>query len=106
MAASSRLDSLGLLGELIFPCQAACGDDAKSCGEAADSDALTCIASSCGVEIDTGQTTCQDRSSDGCDEAVDRLAECAQDCMSMRATAFRTCRATQRDCRTACDSGE
>ena len=97
----------GLLGQLIFPCQADCADSAETCGETADSTALACILSACTAEVDAAQAACgADRSSDECLSAASALADCADACLETHADELGTCRDTLVDCRTACESDE
>ena len=99
--------SRGLLGELIFPCQAACTADAGTCQDTAKTTALSCISSACSTEIQTAQTGCAtDRSSDACTEAVDALAECADSCLATFSTAVNACRSTLSDCRDTCAANQ
>jgi hypothetical protein len=101
------LHSRGVLGQLIFPCQAACTDTAQSCAESADSTATSCISSACPDEITAAQTACAaDRSSDACESAVEALRDCAADCLDTRATAVGICRDALRDCNAACESDQ
>jgi len=101
------LHSRGLLGQLIFPCPAACGADAKACLDDADAAALTCISDSCASEVDAAQTACTaDRSSTDCRDAVRALAECGGDCLDARASAVSDCRSTQLECHDACSDDE
>jgi len=101
------LHAHGLLGQLIFPCPAACVAEAKSCLDAADAAALTCIADSCTAEVDAAQVACStNRSSSDCHEAVVALAECGADCLDIRAGAVSDCRSAQLECRDACNDDE
>lgn len=94
-----------LLGQLIFPCPTACGDEARDCIDAADDTALTCITDACSAEVDAAQTACPgDRSSTECHDAVEALAECASDCLDSRADAVSACRESLIDCRDTCDA--
>ncbi len=97
----------GLLGQLIFPCPAACATAAESCHETAKDEALSCITGACASEIAAAQTACAaDRTSDACEEAVDALDACADPCLDANAAAVDTCRDTLIDCRDACTSDE
>ena len=101
------LHSRGVLGQLIFPCQAACADTAQSCVDSADSTATSCISSACPDEVSAAQTACQaDRSSDACETAVEALRGCADDCLDTRATAVAACRDALTDCHAACEGDE
>lgn len=97
----------GILGQLIFPCPAACADTARTCLDDADGAALTCVTGACSAEITTAQTACaEDRTSEDCEDAVEALSDCADTCLDTRADAVDVCRDTARDCRDACESDE
>jgi hypothetical protein len=101
------LHAHGLLGQLIFPCPAACGAEAKSCLDGADAAALTCISDSCPTAVDAAQSTCSaDRSSTDCHDAIVALAACGVDCLDTRASAVSDCRRTQMECRDACSDDQ
>src|SRR5262249_2256250 len=90
---------VGLLRQLIYPCQAACSSTAKDCNEAADSAALSCASAACPAEIQAAQTACAtDSRSDACLAAVSDLRDCAGDCLDTRTTALMTCRSALTDC--------
>src|SRR5262245_8413975 len=75
----------GFLMQLVFPCQAACGDTARSCSESADSEAIACVSAACAAEITAAQTACDsDKRSDACKEAVNALRTCADSCLDTR----------------------
>jgi len=97
--------SRGLLGQLIFPCHAACAETARACGDTANAEALTCVSDDCPAEIATAQADCaEDRRSEECRDAVEVLAECADSCLDTRSEAIDVCRDTVMDCRDACES--
>jgi hypothetical protein len=97
----------GLLGQLIFPCQAACVSDAQDCVDTANATALDCVSTACSTEITAAQTACaESRSSTECKTAVSALADCGESCLDTRATSLTTCRETLNDCRDACESDE
>jgi hypothetical protein len=97
----------GLLGQLIYPCPAACFNTAKTCYEGADTDALACISAACATAIQTAQAACAtDRRSEACRDAVSDLATCSDSCLDTRETTVRACREALNDCRAACDSAE
>ena len=101
------LYSRGLLGQLIFPCEAECASTAETCAETAEAEALSCISSACPDEVTTAQTACgADRSSSDCKDAVAALYTCGSTCLTTHSTAVMACRTTQNDCRTACSSSE
>jgi hypothetical protein len=93
----------GLLQELIYPCQADCANNARTCSDTADADALTCISGACATEIQTAQSECAtDRGAQTCKDAVTALRTCAQSCLSTRQTALTACRDALGSCREAC----
>lgn len=99
--------SRGLLARLIFPCQAACAETARTCGDAANSEALTCVSDDCPAEIAAAQADCaEDRRADECRDAVGALAECADSCLDTRSEAIDVCRDLVMDCRDTCESDE
>ncbi len=97
----------GLLGQLLYPCQADCAAAAETCADGANSDALSCISSDCPTEIKTAQTACAtSRSSSDCRTAVTALVQCADSCLTARSPAIATCHGTLNDCRSACQSAQ
>lgn len=96
-----------LLSQLIFPCAAACADDAKSCGETASAAALGCVADACDAEVGAAQADCSDdRRSESCRAAVDLLDECAEACLDTHSEAVGLCREALIECRAACAGDE
>ena len=99
------LSSRGILAELIYPCQSACAQTGRDCGEAANDTAVSCISSACSAEVTAAQTACaEERSSEECRDAVDALLDCGDTCLDTRSAALDTCRDAQRDCRDACEA--
>ncbi len=95
----------GLLEQLIFPCKAACSNEARSCNEAADSAALTCISDACSAEIAAAQTACAAGASytaSGCYDAINALQACGDSCLTQHQSDVATCFATLGDCLDAC----
>ena len=93
----------GLLGQLIYPCQAACDETARDCYDAADSTAVNCITTACPTQVEAAQTACQaDRTSQACYDAVTALNTCSTSCLDTRNSALGTCRTALQSCRTAC----
>ena len=95
----------GLLGQLIYPCQAACDDTARDCYDAADTKAVNCISASdkCATQVGAAQTACQaDRTSQACYDAVVALHTCSASCLETRNTDLTACRTALQSCRTAC----
>ena len=94
----------GILGRLIYPCQAACFEGSRDCFETADSEALACITAPCSTEIAAAQSACaSDRRAAACHDAVHALRDCGDSCLESRDSAFSACRATVDDCRSKCD---
>lgn len=97
----------GVLGQLIFPCPAACAETVDSCVATADAAAVDCVSSACPTEVTTAQTACAEvRSSEECRDAVAALRDCGETCLDTRSTAIQACRAALSDCRDACESAE
>lgn len=95
----------GVLGQLIFPCQTACADTARTCIDSADTEAVTCVSGACSTAVTAAQTACADnRRSVACRTAVGDLRDCGATCLDTGATAIDACRAAEDDCRDACDS--
>lgn len=95
--------SRGVLGQLVFPCAAACAADGHECAMAANDDAVACISAACATEVAAAQEACaDDRRSETCKTAVAALATCADGCLDTYASTARACRSAQMDCREAC----
>jgi hypothetical protein len=95
----------GLVQRLIFPCQGACFDAARTCHQTTDTAAVTCAEQSCGSDITAARTACaSDTGSTACREARAALVSCMQPCLDTERTAFRACRTTAGQCLDACDS--
>lgn len=96
----------GILEQLLFACQAACGDTLRECVDAADADAVTCVTAACSSQISAAQTACASaRGSQACRTAVSALRDCGSSCLTTRSTAVGTCRDGLNTCRDACTSG-
>ncbi len=97
------LHSRGILSQLIFPCEAACADDAETCVDTANDAARACVSGSCATEVTAAQTACgADRKSTDCRAAVSALSECADTCLATSSTATSACHTTLTECRAAC----
>jgi hypothetical protein len=95
----------GVLQLLIFPCRAGCFDAARTCGEPAESAAVTCAEESCGSEIQAARTACQaDPRSEDCRNARAALLECAQPCLDAAHSTLESCRDTLEECLSTCGS--
>lgn len=95
--------SRGVLGQLVFPCPAACADDARDCTESANDDAVSCIGTACPTEVTAAQDACtEDKRSEECKAAIGALAECADSCLDTYSTAVGACRTALGECREAC----
>jgi hypothetical protein len=95
--------SLGLLQELIYPCEGSCLSNAHACSDAADSAALSSISGTCSKEIQAAQSACAaDRTAQACQDALTALQTCAQSALSARLTALVACRTALLSCRQAC----
>ena len=93
----------GLVMRLLFPCKGDCFDAARTCFEAAESDALTCAQSTCADQITAGQGACaDDLSSEGCRTARNALVDCLDPCLATKRTALGACHATADTCVDGC----
>lgn len=93
----------GVLGQLIYPCQAACRDTARDCSTAAEDEAVACIQNACATETETAESACvDDRTSQACKTAVTALRTCGASCLITLKSEVASCRAAQTDCVTAC----
>ena len=94
-----------LLERLLDPCRGACFDTARSCGEAAETDAVSCAESTCPTEIQGAQSACEtDRRSDECQTALGTLKDCLEPCLDTLHTAVTSCRDALGTCREACSA--
>lgn len=93
----------GLLAQLLYPCQTDCFAADRTCDEAADSAALTCVTGACSTEIQTAQTACATTgTATACNTAFTALQTCATTCLDTRQTALTACRTAGKTCRDAC----
>ena len=98
----------GVLERLISPCRAACGDTAKSCGEAAEATAVTCAQNSCAGDVSAAQSACAaDHTSDACHGAVRQLHDCiAAPCLEPLHASLSACRDALGTCREGCATAQ
>jgi hypothetical protein len=95
----------GLLGQLIFPCEAACGDDAESCSQSANDTAVSCVSDACATQVAAAQAACQaDRRSSDCRTAVADLKTCGATCRETLSGSLADCRSALVDCHDACSA--
>ena len=95
----------GLLLRLIFPCRGDCFDAARTCGQMAESAAVTCAEQTCDASLQTARTACQsDPASQDCPTARTALLPCVQPCLDTEQSAVASCRTTLEACLTACGS--
>ena len=93
----------GLVIRLIFPCKGDCFDAARTCFEAAETDALACAQSTCDAEITAAQSACaSDLSTDDCRTARTALVTCLEPCLDAKRTALNACHTTADTCVDAC----
>jgi len=93
----------GLVIRLLFPCKGECFDAARTCIEAAESDALGCAQSTCDAEITAARSACaSDLSTDACRTARTALVTCLEPCLDAKRTALNACHTTADTCVDAC----
>jgi hypothetical protein len=93
----------GLVLRLIFPCKGDCFDAARTCFEAAETDALECAQSTCDAEITAARSACaSDLSTDDCRTARTALVTCLEPCLAAKRTALTACHTTADTCVDAC----
>ena len=93
----------GVIRQLVFPCEAACRETAKDCGESAEATAFDCVSAACSNEITAAQDACaSDRTTDPCRTAISALRDCGSGCTDTERTAQTACRSALGDCVDAC----
>jgi len=94
-----------ILERVVHPCHATCFDESRTCSEAVNSTASTCITSACSGDVGTAQTACKSGKTSACQNAMGTLRTCAQTCTDTAATSGQSCRTTMASCLGKCGQG-
>ena len=94
-----------ILERVVHPCHATCFDESRTCSEAVNSTASSCVTNSCSGDVSTAQTACKSGKTSACQNAMGTLRTCAQTCTDTAATSGQSCRTTMASCLGKCGQG-